>query len=362
MPPIVPARAVAVVRDLQLEVLDDRTANAARRAVNLRDRRRRLAGPRSVPVMVDAWCRSAPPGPIRVRRSSTPARSSWARAPAWPGRFSRFARRAIRRTPRPAQRHGRSSHPAVPCSLLQQPLVFAGSWSCRKGSEILSYVTITASHGISSADAAALLIAIARARARVAGCNSAAGGRTPRRPAESAGAAAAQRARRSSGCSRRRKTCLPFTMTDIDGRTFSSADWRGKVVLINFWATWCPPCRAEIPDLIALQKKYSDKLVIIGVSEDDIPVAGGEAVRRRPGHELSGGDDHARDPEDSSAASRRCRRRSFSIARDGSRRGTSGMLNPVGTEAETRVLAGLDTTTKVERDREHRQGAHRERR
>ena len=49
----------------------------------------------------------------------------------------------------------------------------------------------------------------------------------------------------------------------------SSASWRGKVVLINFWATWCGPCRAEIPDLVALQAKYPDRLQILGISEDE---------------------------------------------------------------------------------------------
>ena len=60
-----------------------------------------------------------------------------------------------------------------------------------------------------------------------------------------------------------------FTVTDLDGKTVSFADLRGKVVLVNFWATWCPPCRAEIPDLVALQDKYRDKLVVIGISEDE---------------------------------------------------------------------------------------------
>ena len=66
----------------------------------------------------------------------------------------------------------------------------------------------------------------------------------------------------------------PFTVRDIDGRQLSSADWRGKVVFVNFWATWCGPCRAEIPALTALQDKYRDRLIIIGVSEDEGPLDG----------------------------------------------------------------------------------------
>src|SRR5262247_3734807 len=62
-----------------------------------------------------------------------------------------------------------------------------------------------------------------------------------------------------------------FAVTDLEGRTISSSDLRGKVVLVNFWATWCPPCRAEIPDLVKLQERYRDKLVILGISEDEIP-------------------------------------------------------------------------------------------
>src|SRR4029077_4076098 len=62
-----------------------------------------------------------------------------------------------------------------------------------------------------------------------------------------------------------------FTVTDLNGRTISSADLRGKVVLVNFWATWCPPCRAEIPNLIKLQDKYRDQLVVLGISEDEVP-------------------------------------------------------------------------------------------
>jgi thiol-disulfide isomerase/thioredoxin len=61
----------------------------------------------------------------------------------------------------------------------------------------------------------------------------------------------------------------PFLLRDISGRIVSTADWKGKVVILNFWATWCPPCREEIPELVQLQAKYKDKLLIVGASEDE---------------------------------------------------------------------------------------------
>jgi thiol-disulfide isomerase/thioredoxin len=58
-----------------------------------------------------------------------------------------------------------------------------------------------------------------------------------------------------------------LTLKDIQGRYIRLSDYRGKVVMINFWATWCPPCRAEIPDLIRLQREYRSRgLQIIGVT------------------------------------------------------------------------------------------------
>jgi len=58
-----------------------------------------------------------------------------------------------------------------------------------------------------------------------------------------------------------------FKLRDINGRTVRLSDYRGKVVLINFWATWCPPCRAEMPDLVQLQRGYGKQgLQIIGIT------------------------------------------------------------------------------------------------
>jgi thiol-disulfide isomerase/thioredoxin len=59
-----------------------------------------------------------------------------------------------------------------------------------------------------------------------------------------------------------------FLLSSLDGKPVSLAGARGKIVLLNFWATWCGPCRAETPDLIELQKKYKDTLQIIGLAVD----------------------------------------------------------------------------------------------
>jgi peroxiredoxin len=58
-----------------------------------------------------------------------------------------------------------------------------------------------------------------------------------------------------------------LTLRDIYGRSIKLSDYKGKVLLLNFWATWCPPCRTEIRDLIRLQRKYrKDGLKIVGVT------------------------------------------------------------------------------------------------
>ncbi len=61
-----------------------------------------------------------------------------------------------------------------------------------------------------------------------------------------------------------------FTLTDLQGKAWHLRDLRGKVVLVNFWATWCPPCRKEMPDLQALYDKYKDQgFVVLAISDEE---------------------------------------------------------------------------------------------
>jgi thiol-disulfide isomerase/thioredoxin len=58
-----------------------------------------------------------------------------------------------------------------------------------------------------------------------------------------------------------------LVLRDLRGRTVRLSDYKGKVVLINFWATWCPPCRAEMPDLVKIQREYGKRgLQVIGIT------------------------------------------------------------------------------------------------
>lgn len=60
-----------------------------------------------------------------------------------------------------------------------------------------------------------------------------------------------------------------FTLTDLQGKSWHLADLRGKVVLVNFWATWCPPCRKEMPDLQALYDQYKDQgFLVLSISDE----------------------------------------------------------------------------------------------
>ena len=75
-----------------------------------------------------------------------------------------------------------------------------------------------------------------------------------------------------------RKALSNVTVRDLNGHSWRLTDHRGEVVLLNFWATWCPPCREETPGLVRLSKSYpQSQLDVIGVSMDE----GGPAVVRQ---------------------------------------------------------------------------------
>ena len=68
----------------------------------------------------------------------------------------------------------------------------------------------------------------------------------------------------------RGRTAPEFELTSLDGKRVRLSDFRGKAVLLNFWATWCSPCKVEMPWFVDLQKKYrNDGLVVVGVAMDD---------------------------------------------------------------------------------------------
>ena len=62
---------------------------------------------------------------------------------------------------------------------------------------------------------------------------------------------------------------LDFTMKDLAGKPVSLTSYKGKVILLNFWATWCGPCKAEIPGFVELQERYKNDLIVVGYSVDD---------------------------------------------------------------------------------------------
>jgi thiol-disulfide isomerase/thioredoxin len=144
-----------------------------------------------------------------------------------------------------------------------------------------------------------------------------------------------------------RKTVDPITVKTLEGKDLSLGSLRGKVVIVNFWATWCPPCREEIPDLIALQSKYPDQLQVIGVSQDEAPASmvakfasehrmNYPVVMDTPELERMFTNIHALPT-------------SYVIDREGRiAQRHVGMLNASLTETETRVLAGLDTNVSIE--------------
>jgi peroxiredoxin len=74
------------------------------------------------------------------------------------------------------------------------------------------------------------------------------------------------------GCEAEKKADLNFTLKDMHGADVRLSDFKSKVLLINFWGTWCAPCRAEIPELIKIADKYKDKgVVVLGLAQQDTP-------------------------------------------------------------------------------------------
>lgn len=59
-----------------------------------------------------------------------------------------------------------------------------------------------------------------------------------------------------------------FTLVSTDGKEISLSDYKGKVVILDFWATWCGPCRRGVPDLVSIQKEFKGEVVVIGISLD----------------------------------------------------------------------------------------------
>ncbi len=67
------------------------------------------------------------------------------------------------------------------------------------------------------------------------------------------------------------ETAPDFTLKTLEGKTVKLSDHRGKVIILDFWATWCLPCRMEIPVFVELFRQYSGRLMVLGVSSDQNP-------------------------------------------------------------------------------------------
>ncbi len=114
---------------------------------------------------------------------------------------------------------------------------------------------------------------------------------------------------------RRPVPAADFQLHTLEGKPVRLSDFRGKVVLMNFWTTWCTACVGEMPALVALQKKHGDKLVILGVSLDYVPDShghiGGHAAVEEQKHSDGEHDDH----EATTAALKRVREKVARIAK-----------------------------------------------
>jgi thiol-disulfide isomerase/thioredoxin len=143
------------------------------------------------------------------------------------------------------------------------------------------------------------------------------------------------------------KPVAAFATNDLKGGRVSFDSYKGKVVIVNFWATWCPPCRAEIPDLIALQAKYRDSLQIIGVSQDEAPA---DTVQRfADEHQINYPVVMTTAEIERLFPGIHALPTSFIIDREGRVvQKHVGMLDAATTELETRALAGLPVKAAIE--------------
>ena len=138
-----------------------------------------------------------------------------------------------------------------------------------------------------------------------------------------------------------------LVMEDLDGDTFSMADLRGRVTLVNYWATWCGPCRQEIPDLIKLQDHYGDQLQIIGVSTDEGDLANVRAFAQE--FEMNYPVVMATPEINKQFPGVFALPTSFVLDTEGRVVQTHvGLINPAVLEQETRHLASLPTDVTVE--------------
>jgi thiol-disulfide isomerase/thioredoxin len=138
-----------------------------------------------------------------------------------------------------------------------------------------------------------------------------------------------------------------FKLDTLDGKPISLAEAHGKVILLNFWATWCGPCRAEIPDLIELQNKYKDHLQIIGLTVDDDDPAAIKKVVEKTGinYPVAMASDEIRMKYGGIAALPT----SFMLDSEGRvMQKHEGLRDPLLYELEIRALAGMPVPVKVE--------------
>jgi thiol-disulfide isomerase/thioredoxin len=93
-------------------------------------------------------------------------------------------------------------------------------------------------------------------------------------------AAAATPAVSSPGPAKPQRKLMSFTLTDLNGHPVKLSQWRGHRLIVDFWATWCPPCQKEVPELNAIYRKYRARgLVVVGVSVDKVQGDGVKSVK-----------------------------------------------------------------------------------